>query len=145
MLEHELYTIVGMENNAVKIRLLPESAIFSGHFPGNPITPGVCQVGIIGELAGRVCGCGLELFEVKSLKFIDLLRPSAGCVLVKFDKFEEDGGVVVIGGNPDGHSEGFHHFGVLSDSCASVQLGSGLFSDQGRRASECLRGGEPGD
>jgi len=113
MLEHELYTIVGMENNAVKIRLLPESAIFSGHFPGNPITPGVCQVGIIGELVGRVCGCGLELFEVKSLKFIDLLRPSAGCVLVKFDKFEEDGGVVVTKGSIVSDDQVFTKFSFI--------------------------------
>ncbi len=98
MLEHELYTIVGMENNSVKIRLLPESAIFRGHFPGNPIMPGVCQVGVIGELAGRIFGCGLVLREVKALKFIDILRPSAGDAEVKFDKLEEEEGTVVTKG-----------------------------------------------
>lgn len=113
MLEHELYTIIETTDNAVRIRLRAESEIFKGHFPGNPITPGVCQVGIIGELVGRVCGCGLGLFEVKSLKFIDLLRPSAGCVLVKFDKFEEDGGVVVTKGSIVSDDQVFTKFSFI--------------------------------
>jgi len=113
MLDQELYTITELENNVVRIRLNPESAIFRGHFPGNPITPGVCQVGMIGELAGRICGFGLALREVKTLKFIDILRPSAGVVEVKFDKLEEDGGVVVTKGTVVSDGQVFTKFSLL--------------------------------
>lgn len=98
MLEHELYTIIEITGNAVRIRVNPESVIFRGHFPGNPITPGVCQVGIIGELAGKICGGKLSMSEVKTLKFTEILRPSDGEVVVKFDKLEEDGGVIAAKG-----------------------------------------------
>lgn len=98
MLEYELYTIIEITDNAVRVQLNPESAVFRGHFPGNPITPGVCQVGIIGEVAGKICGGNLVLREVKTLKYIDILRPSVEDVEVKFDKLEEAGGEVVAKG-----------------------------------------------
>ena len=33
-----------------RITLNPAHPIFAGHFPGNPITPGVCMLQIIKEL-----------------------------------------------------------------------------------------------
>jgi len=113
MLEHELYTVIDKTDNTIRVRLNPDSAIYRGHFPGNPITPGVCQVGVIGELAGRICGFGLVLREVKTLKFIDILRPSAGNVEVKFDRLEEDGGVVVTKGAVVSDGQVFTKFSLL--------------------------------
>ena len=60
ILQNELYTIVETGDNVARIRLLPECAIYQGHFPGNPVTPGVCQVGIVEELAGMICGFGFS-------------------------------------------------------------------------------------
>ena len=113
MLEHELYTIIEITGNAVRIRVNSESAIFRGHFPGNPITPGVCQVGIIGELAGKICGVSLVLREVKALKFVAILRPSDGEVVVKFDKLDEDGGVVIAKGSVVSDDQVFTKFSLL--------------------------------
>jgi len=113
MLEHELYTIIENTDNAVRIRLRAESEILKGHFPGNPITPGVCQVGMIGELAGMICGCGLALREVKMLKFIDILRPSARNVEVKFDKLDEDGDVIVTKGSVVSDEQVFTKFSLI--------------------------------
>ena len=90
MLEHELYNIVGKEYNAVCIRLNPESAIFKGHFPGNPITPGVCRVGIVEELVRTCFGKDVRLVEIKNLKFMDVLRPELSVEpVVVFEKMEE--------------------------------------------------------
>ena len=92
-LEHELYTIIENAENSVRIRLRPESEIFKAHFPDNPVTPGVCQVGIIEELAGKICDFRLFLKEVKLLKYTDILRPSKEEVEIRFDRLEvnEDG------------------------------------------------------
>ncbi|MBR3467199.1 MAG: beta-hydroxyacyl-ACP dehydratase [Bacteroidales bacterium] len=98
ILQNELYTIVETGDNVARIRLLPECAIYQGHFPGNPVTPGVCQVGIVEELAGGICGFRLRLKEVKLLKYMDILRPSTDDVEVNFDKLEEEGDVVVAKG-----------------------------------------------
>lgn len=113
MLEHELYTVIDKTDNTIRVRLNPDSAIYRGHFPGNPITPGVCQVGMIGELARMICGCGLVLREVKMLKFIDILRPSARNVEVKFDKLDEDGDVIVTKGSVVSDEQVFTKFSLI--------------------------------
>lgn len=90
MLENELYTVDWIDSNLLRIRLRPESEIFKAHFPDNPVTPGVCQVGIIEELVEKICGFKLFLKEVKLLKYTDILRPSKEEVEVRFDKLEEE-------------------------------------------------------
>lgn len=89
-LYNDIYTIIEKRDNVVKIRLLPESAIYRAHFPGNPITPGVCQVGIVEELVGKCVGKNVRLLEIKNLKFMDVLRPEPSVEpVVVFEKMEE--------------------------------------------------------
>jgi len=113
MLEHELYTIIENNDNAVRIRLQPESEIFKAHFPENPITPGVCQVGIIGELAEKIYGGRLSLKEVKLLKYIDILRPSVEDVEVRFDKLETEGDAVAAKGTVVSEGQVFTKFSLI--------------------------------
>ena len=113
MLEHELYTIVENADNHVCIQLNPESAIFKAHFPGNPITPGVCQVGMVEELAEKICGCGLVLREVKMLKFTDILKPSEGEVEVRFDKLEKEADAVTAKGTVMSDGRVFTKFSLI--------------------------------
>ena len=44
-------------------------AVFSGHFPGNPICPGVAYVFVAERLASRFAGKQLVLKELKRTKF----------------------------------------------------------------------------
>ena len=57
MLRGILYETVTVDGSGVTLRLLPESPVYQGHFPGYPITPGVCLVEMaleaIGEMAGQ--------------------------------------------------------------------------------------------
>ena len=115
MLEHELYTIIEIADNVARIRLNFESEIFKAHFPENPITPGVCQVGIIGELAGKICGGSLVLREVKILKYTDILRPTAEDVEVKFDKLEDVGEEVAAKGTVVSGNKVFTKFSLIFD------------------------------
>ena len=113
MLEHELYTIIEKTDNAVRIRLHPESEIFRAHFPGNPVTPGVCQVGIIGELAAKFSGKKLDLSDVKILKYIDILRPSKELVEVVFDKLDKDDNLLTAKGTVVSEGRVFTKFSLL--------------------------------
>lgn len=99
MLENELYTVIGREPHAVTVRMLPGSAIYQAHFPGDPVTPGVCQVGMLQEQLEETLRCRLSLREVKTLKFLDVLRPdNGGEVVLQFDKLDHDGNLLTVRG-----------------------------------------------
>ena len=89
MLRGILYDIVTVDGSGVTLRLLPESPVYKGHFPGYPITPGVCLVEMaleaIGEMAGQAGhdeGKGpLRLVAAKNIKFTSPVFPEAGTEL----------------------------------------------------------------
>ena len=76
------------------IRLNPDHIIYKAHFPGEPITPGVCilQTGV--ELLSEAVGCTLEISSVKNVKFLNILHPDSSSVYVDVHKIEtKDGNV----------------------------------------------------
>ena len=48
---------------------------FRGHFPGNPVCPGVCSVQMIRECAERAAGCRLRIDSLQSCRFMAVLTP----------------------------------------------------------------------
>jgi 3-hydroxyacyl-[acyl-carrier-protein] dehydratase len=50
--------------------------IFKGHFPGNPIVPGVCTMAIVKELLEGALQQKLLLKESKAVKFLGLINPT---------------------------------------------------------------------
>lgn len=79
ILKNQLYQIEhSQEDEGTKqftIRLLKECPIYRAHFPGQPITPGVCIVQIAQELLEQIVGQTLEISEVKNVKFLHVLSP----------------------------------------------------------------------
>ncbi len=75
MLEEVLYQIVTLEPSAAVVRILPESPVYAAHFPGYPITPGVCLVQMGLELLGKVTGRTCELQGAKGIKFLSPVLP----------------------------------------------------------------------
>ena len=73
MLRGILYEILTVDPDGTTIRLLPESPVYRGHFPGYPITPGVCLVQIALELIGDV-----RLVGAKNIKFTSPVFPEEG-------------------------------------------------------------------
>lgn len=47
--------------------------IYSCHFPGRPITPGVCLVQIAKELVSEHYNTAIEISEIKNIKFLHVL------------------------------------------------------------------------
>ena len=50
-------------------------SIFNGHFPGNPIVPGVCTMQIIMDLLQEAIGRQLRLSHAANIKFMQLITP----------------------------------------------------------------------
>jgi 3-hydroxyacyl-[acyl-carrier-protein] dehydratase len=87
MLRGILYEILTVDPDGATIRLLPESPVYRGHFPGYPITPGVCLVQIALELIGEMAGQAgqderkVRMVAAKSIKFMRPVLPSEGTEL----------------------------------------------------------------
>ena len=80
ILKNSLYTIVssavGDGKGDFAIRLNPEHFIYKAHFPGEPITPGVCIMQIAKELLEMSIGLSLELSCVRNVKFLRIISPA---------------------------------------------------------------------
>lgn len=57
------------------LQFRPDHEIFQGHFPGNPIVPGVCMVQIIIEMVTRALNLSVRLTRCENLKFLRFINP----------------------------------------------------------------------
>ena len=85
MLIKDLYAIQSFEFEdhtlRATIKLNQEHAIFEGHFPGNPVMPGVCMIQIIKELTERAVEKELFLSIASNIKFMALINPEKNATL----------------------------------------------------------------
>jgi 3-hydroxyacyl-[acyl-carrier-protein] dehydratase len=91
MLINDLYTIekvipLGTTGNKfrVVIRLNPDHDIFKGHFPGNPVLPGVCIIQILKEIVSRQIRMDVLIDRIISTRFLSMINPEADRV-INFD------------------------------------------------------------
>lgn len=79
ILKDSLYTIEGQQSGegtiVYDIRLQPDHTIYRAHFPGEPITPGVCIIQIAKELLEHHLQRPLAIKAVKNVKFLALVSP----------------------------------------------------------------------
>lgn len=76
----DFYTLTSYEKAEngsfiAKISLNKDHDIFKGHFPGNPVTPGVCMMQIIKELTEEFIGSKLFLKTASNVKFMAIINP----------------------------------------------------------------------
>ena len=60
---------------AVAIKINPKHSIFEGHFPGQPIVPGVTYIEMIKEIIELVLKKKLLLQEASNIKFLAITNP----------------------------------------------------------------------
>ena len=90
MFLNSFYTIkrIQREGNSNKlsvlIRLNPSHEIFKGHFPGNPILPGVCIIQILKEILMYQINKNLALIHAGSIKYFSIINPEINSK-IKFD------------------------------------------------------------
>lgn len=97
ILLNKFYTVLEQtheeSNLQALIRINPEHEILKGHFPGQPVVPGVCMVQIVKELLEQFSGKKLLFSKGSQLKFLQLLIPeNADAIQVSISWKEEDNG-----------------------------------------------------
>ncbi len=75
------------------IELNAQHEVFKGHFPNNPVTPGVCMLQILKELTEQATQTKLFIKECSSVKFMALINPETHAILditININKTEEN-------------------------------------------------------
>jgi len=79
MLLNSFYKILDIkqenEDWIFRIELNPEHKIFEGHFPEQPIVPGVCSLQIIKECAENILGKDIRINYISSCKYLTAINP----------------------------------------------------------------------
>lgn len=80
MLENSYFSIIGSqttdEATHFTIHLLPEHPVYQGHFPDNPVSPGVCNLQMIKECAQHVAGRSLTFDNISQYRLLQVLSPN---------------------------------------------------------------------
>ncbi len=79
MLLNDLYIIRSLsefENQIdAVVELRPDHAIFKGHFPGQPVLPGVCMMQIITEITSEFSKKSFRITGAPMIKFLHMIDP----------------------------------------------------------------------
>lgn len=86
MLLKDFYTVnsfdtVDGQKYVATIMLNKGHDVFKGHFPDNPVTPGVCMMQIIKELTQEAVKTSLTMKSASNIKFMALINPEVNPLL----------------------------------------------------------------
>jgi 3-hydroxymyristoyl/3-hydroxydecanoyl-(acyl carrier protein) dehydratase len=73
--------VVDEMSASIEINLAPDAAVFSGHFPGHPILPGVVQVDWAIRAARALLKCDRAVCAIENLKFQRVIGPNLDVML----------------------------------------------------------------
>lgn len=76
-------TLLKAEDKLIKATILlnKEHSIYEGHFPGQPIVPGVCIIQMLKEILELSFSQKLLLSEAKQIKFLKMINPEENQVM----------------------------------------------------------------
>ena len=82
MVLKDFYKVISEEKTTdskyvITILVNEKHEVFKGHFPGNPIMPGVCMIQIIKELTENITQSTLMIQTLSNVKFMALINPEA--------------------------------------------------------------------
>lgn len=79
MLENNFFYIRQLDKEDGKVQaqleLNPGHPIFEGHFPGQPVVPGVCMVQMVKEILQQSLNLRLQLQSADHIKFLSIIDP----------------------------------------------------------------------
>ena len=78
---HNYYTIINRKQIAPQsyqfsIQLNSDCRVYDGHFPGNPIAPGACNIQMIKECVEYIIGHQLQYLTISRCKFLQPINLS---------------------------------------------------------------------
>ena len=79
MLAGDFFFITTLQQESGKIsaalEINADHKIFEGHFPGQPVVPGVCMMQMVKEILEAVLEQPLRLYTADNLKFLTVIDP----------------------------------------------------------------------
>lgn len=104
-----------------EIALLAGSDIYRGHFPGHPVCPGVCSIGVVQECVVSMVGHPLRLTAVRQCRFVHVMEPGKVQQLVVEVAVEENAdGMAVEASIADGQRCYMTFRGQFSSACRTT-------------------------
>ncbi len=94
MLLNNFFTIRDTESSATEIwaELVIDAGhkIFEGHFPNQPVVPGVCMMQMIKEIIEQVLGKATNLVQAAEMKFMAVINPQENNLIHASINYETD-------------------------------------------------------
>ncbi len=79
-----------------QIEINSSHPIFKGHFPDNPVMPGVCMLQIIKEITEQIVDSKLFMQKCSNVKFMALINPEINAVLQLQLNISRNEGIVKV-------------------------------------------------
>ena len=102
MLLDNFFTISNLEITGfdVKAEFLINAGhkIFEGHFPGQPVVPGVCMMQMVKEIMEQVVQKKTNMVKAHEMKFLAIIDPSQNNIISTTLKYtmDENGNINVV-------------------------------------------------
>lgn len=72
------------------VELLPSCPVYAGHFPGNPVAPGACNIEMVRQCASIALQREVRIAGIRLCKFMKLLRPGTSETLTLQLSWQDD-------------------------------------------------------
>jgi 3-hydroxyacyl-[acyl-carrier-protein] dehydratase len=99
MLLNDFFTIRDTESSATEIWaelvIDPNHKIFEGHFPNQPVVPGVCMMQMIKEILEKILGKETNLVQAAEMKFMAVINPQENNLIQATIKYSTDESSVI--------------------------------------------------
>lgn len=101
MLQGNFFNISSLESTGqdIKAELLINAShkIFEGHFPGQPVVPGVCMMQMVKEIIETATQKKTDLLKAHEMKFLAIIDPGQNNIISAALKYtmEENGHITV--------------------------------------------------
>ena len=102
LLKDKFYKILKEEkdgdNAKYTVAILPDCNVYDGHFPGDPVCPGVCNIETIQECAMMLTGRDLRIKAIKQCRLTAIATPTVcpEVVITVNATAKEDGTFLVV-------------------------------------------------
>lgn len=82
---------------SIDIKVNKDHTIFKGHFPDNPVMPGVCMMQIIKEITEDIVDSKLFMERCSNVKFMALINPEINSKLnLELQISEDEDGIIKV-------------------------------------------------
>lgn len=114
-LSGDFFRLVSVDGQRYVIELNADHYIYGAHFPGHPVTPGVCLVQMVQELLSYTMECRLYTRSIRNVKFVSIVSPLTDArIVVVVTKLEQEDGQVKVQARIEGADDSSRLFAKMS-------------------------------